>query len=51
MVWTERRIKTLQEILGGMRVIKYFAWEVCRVSQCFFRIAQVVPGTVYETNR
>lgn len=28
MVWTEKRIKTIQEILGGMRVIKYFAWEV-----------------------
>lgn len=28
MVWTEKRIGTLQEILGGMRIIKYFAWEV-----------------------
>ena len=28
MVWTEKRIKTLQEILGGVRIIKYFAWEV-----------------------
>jgi len=28
MVWTEKRIGTLQEILGGIRIIKYFAWEV-----------------------
>lgn len=28
MVWTDKRIKALQEILGGMRIIKLFAWEV-----------------------
>jgi len=51
MVWTEKRIKTLQEILGGMRIIKYFAWEVCIVSQRFLHIAQMAPDTVYETDR
>lgn len=28
MVWTDKRAKLLQELLGGMKVIKYFAWEV-----------------------
>ncbi|KAF6757234.1 ATP-binding cassette transporter YOR1 [Ephemerocybe angulata] len=28
MVWTDRRAKLLQELLGGMKVIKFFAWEV-----------------------
>ncbi|KZS95710.1 P-loop containing nucleoside triphosphate hydrolase protein [Sistotremastrum niveocremeum HHB9708] len=27
MQWTDKRAKLLQELLGGMRVIKYFAWE------------------------
>lgn len=31
MVWTDKRIKALQEILGGMRIIKLFAWEVSQV--------------------
>jgi ABC-type multidrug transport system fused ATPase/permease subunit len=28
MVWTDKRAKLLQELLGGMRIIKFFAWEV-----------------------
>ncbi|KAF9510628.1 hypothetical protein BS47DRAFT_1395829 [Hydnum rufescens UP504] len=28
MVWTDKRAKLLQELLGGMRVIKFFAWEI-----------------------
>ncbi|KAI9000570.1 P-loop containing nucleoside triphosphate hydrolase protein [Trametes punicea] len=27
MVWTDKRAKLLQELLGGMKIIKYFAWE------------------------
>ncbi|RXW24280.1 hypothetical protein EST38_g1589 [Candolleomyces aberdarensis] len=27
MEWTDKRAKLLQELLGGMKVIKYFAWE------------------------
>ncbi|TFK27186.1 ATP-binding cassette transporter YOR1 [Coprinopsis marcescibilis] len=28
MVWTDKRAKLLQELLGGMKVIKFFAWEI-----------------------
>ncbi|PPQ72540.1 hypothetical protein CVT26_004018 [Gymnopilus dilepis] len=28
MEWTDKRVKLLQELMGGMKVIKYFAWEV-----------------------
>lgn len=27
MIWTDKRAKLLQELLGGMKIIKYFAWE------------------------
>lgn len=28
MVWTDKRAKLLQEILGGMRIVKFMAWEL-----------------------
>ncbi|KAF8656809.1 hypothetical protein AX16_002359 [Volvariella volvacea WC 439] len=28
MHWTDKRAKLLQELLSGMKIIKYFAWEV-----------------------
>ncbi|KAI0342903.1 ABC transporter [Trametopsis cervina] len=28
MGWTDKRAKLLQELLGGMKIIKYFAWEI-----------------------
>jgi hypothetical protein len=28
MVWTDKRAKLLQELLGGMKLIKFFAWEI-----------------------
>jgi ABC-type multidrug transport system fused ATPase/permease subunit len=28
MAWTDKRAKLLQELLGGMKIIKFFAWEV-----------------------
>ncbi|KZT07645.1 P-loop containing nucleoside triphosphate hydrolase protein [Laetiporus sulphureus 93-53] len=28
MQWTDKRSKTLQELLSGMKIIKYFSWEV-----------------------
>jgi hypothetical protein len=27
MEWTDKRAKLLQELLGGVRVIKLFSWE------------------------
>ena len=27
MIWTDKRAKLLQELLGGMKLIKFFAWE------------------------
>ena len=27
MEWTDKRAKLLQELLGGMKMIKFFAWE------------------------
>jgi len=38
MVWTDKRAKLLQELLGGMRVIKFFGWEVSTIviSYCFW---------------
>lgn len=28
MIWTDKRAKLIQELLGGMRIIKFFAWEI-----------------------
>ena len=28
MIWTDKRAKLIQELLGGMRIIKFFAWEM-----------------------
>lgn len=27
MIWTDKRAKLLQELLGGMRIVKFMAWE------------------------
>ncbi|CAE6472878.1 unnamed protein product [Rhizoctonia solani] len=27
MIWTDKRAKLLQELFGGMRILKFFAWE------------------------
>ena len=27
MVWTDKRAKLLQELIGGMKLLKFFAWE------------------------
>ncbi|KAK4055619.1 hypothetical protein OIV83_000165 [Microbotryomycetes sp. JL201] len=27
MIWTDKRAKLIQELLGGMRIIKFFSWE------------------------
>ncbi|KIO01559.1 hypothetical protein M404DRAFT_149655 [Pisolithus tinctorius Marx 270] len=35
MVWTERRTKVLLEVLGAMRVIKYFSYEVPYLHKLF----------------
>ena len=28
MAWTDKRAKLLQELLGGIKVIKFFGWEI-----------------------
>ena len=28
MLWTDKRSKLLQELLGGIKIIKFFAWEI-----------------------
>ena len=28
MEWTDKRAKLLQELLGGIKVMKFFSWEV-----------------------
>jgi ABC transporter transmembrane region len=35
MAWTDKRSKLLQELLGGMRVIKFFAWEIPFLERIF----------------
>ncbi|KAG5350811.1 hypothetical protein C0989_009159 [Termitomyces sp. Mn162] len=35
MMWTDKRAKLLQELLGGMKVIKYFAWEAPMLARIF----------------
>jgi len=35
MVWTDKRAKLLQELLGGMKVTKFFAWEVPFLGRIF----------------
>ncbi|KIL59921.1 hypothetical protein M378DRAFT_26751 [Amanita muscaria Koide BX008] len=35
MEWTDKRAKLLQELLGGIKVIKFFAWEVPFLQRIF----------------
>ena len=35
MVWTDKRAGLLQELLGGMKVIKLFGWEKPYLSQIY----------------
>jgi ABC-type multidrug transport system fused ATPase/permease subunit len=59
MAWTDKRAKLLQELLGGMKIIKFFAWEVpflrrigefrqkevrARVRVC---VAQLTPAQIH----
>jgi hypothetical protein len=50
MAWTEKRIKTLQEVLGGMRVIKYFGWEVSYPTLTSKHLSRLLPGALHEKN-
>lgn len=43
MQWTDRRAKLLQELLGGMKIIKFFSWEVPFLKRIFgFRQKEMV---------
>ncbi|GAA6012116.1 hypothetical protein JCM10207_005134 [Rhodosporidiobolus poonsookiae] len=33
MVWTDKRARLIGELLGGMRVLKFFAWEIPYLSK------------------
>ncbi|KAG5645528.1 hypothetical protein DXG03_005803 [Asterophora parasitica] len=35
MAWTDKRAKLLQELLSGMKVIKFFAWEIPFLERIF----------------
>ena len=35
MQWTDKRAKLLQELLGGMKIIKFFSWEVPFLKRIF----------------
>lgn len=35
MAWTDKRVKLLQEILGGMKIIKLFVWENSYLQRVF----------------
>ncbi|KAF8623627.1 hypothetical protein AX17_007328 [Amanita inopinata Kibby_2008] len=35
MMWTDKRAKLLQELLGGMKVIKFFTWEIPFLQRIF----------------
>lgn len=35
MGWTDKRAKLLQELLGGMKIIKFFAWEIPFLKRIF----------------
>ncbi|KAK2460902.1 hypothetical protein APHAL10511_007372 [Amanita phalloides] len=35
MAWTDKRAKLLQELLGGIKVIKFFAWEISFLQRIF----------------
>lgn len=35
MQWTDKRAKLLQELLGGMKIIKFFVWEVPFLNRIF----------------
>ena len=47
MAWTDKRAKLLQELLGGMRVIKYFGWEVSALSSIAVSDPHSISDTVY----
>lgn len=35
MQWTDKRAKLLQELLGGMKIIKFFGWEIPFLERIF----------------
>ena len=42
MLWTDKRSKLIQELLGGIKVIKFFAWEISFLERiCGYRRPEI----------
>jgi ABC transporter transmembrane region len=49
MQWTDKRAKLLQELLGGMKIIKFFAWEVPFLNRIFGYRQKEMTYVIYLT--
>jgi hypothetical protein len=50
MQWTDKRAKLLQELLGGMKILKFFAWEIPFLKRIFgYRRNEMKWGAVISS--